>query len=456
MTEFPFENFLAPPEAVDCFSTLAIVQGMLDFESALARAQAEVGMIPSGAASAIASNCKAALLDCNRIVASAANAGAIAIPMVQQLRAQVATVDKEAARYVHYGATSQDAIDTAVMLCTKKSLAMIDAELGRIVYAIATLARAHRLTPVLARTLMQAAQITSFGAKCSNWLAPIARSRWALRELKLDALRLQLGGAVGTRSVFAGKGEDIAQLVSQKLELTHAPVAWHTQRDRLLRVAAELGILASALGKLATDVSLMMQSEIGEVTESTIDGRGGSSAMPHKKNPVGAMIAIAASHRAPQRVAALLSASVQQHERGLGSWQAELAEFPVLCICVHGAAHALGDLCATLEVNSERMRSNIEDQRGLVFTELASQLLADELGKAEADALVGLASRRAIANDSTLERELGIALAADPMSFGVIDKNALERVFSIDRAAEAAAWVVDANLSELEAMRALD
>lgn len=456
MTEFPFEHFLSTPEAVDCFNTIAILQGMLDFEAALARAQSEVGLIPSGAATAIAAHCKAGLFGADRIVATSAHAGAIAIPMVQQLRSLVTTVDRDAARYVHFGATSQDAIDTSLMLAMKKSLAMIDAELGRVVYALAALARSHRATPVLARTLMQAAQVTSFGAKCANWLAPIARSRWALRELKGDALRVQLGGAVGTRAALGETGAEVARLVAQRLELRDAPAPWHTQRDRIVRIAAELGILAGSLGKFATDVALMMQSEVGELRETVEDGRGGSSAMPHKHNPVGAMIAIAASHRAPHRVAAILSAMTQEHERGLGNWQAELAEFSALCVTVHGAAHALGDLCAMLSVNSDRMRQNIDSQRGLVFTEAASQLLADELGKAEADALVGLASRKAIANDSTLERELNIALAADPMSVGVIDRDALGRVFSVENAASAASWVIDANLNELAAMRALD
>ncbi|TAG73470.1 MAG: 3-carboxy-cis,cis-muconate cycloisomerase [Burkholderiales bacterium] len=456
MTELPFEHFLSTPEAMDCFSTEAIVQAMLDFEATLARAQSDVGLIPSGAASSIAAHCKASLLDCDKIVAASSRAGSLAIPLVQQLRAAVATVDKDAARYVHFGATSQDVIDTAVMLATKKSLAMLDSELGRIVFALANLARVHRMTPVLARTLMQAAQVTSFGAKCANWLAPIARSRWALRELKADALRVQLGGAVGTRALLGKNGGEIARLMAERLELTSAPAPWHTQRDRIARMAAELGILAGSLGKVARDVSLMMQSEVAELGQTVDAGRGGSSAMPHKKNPVGAMVAIAASIRAPLRVAAMLSTMSQEHERGLGNWQAELAEWSNLFTTVHGAAHALGDLCSMLTVDDVRMRANVESQRGLVFTEAASQLLANELGKNEADALVQVASRRAVANDSSLAQELRIALAADPMSFGVVDESELAAVFSIDEAASQAAWVIDANLDELAAMRALD
>ena len=303
---------------------------------------------------------------------------------------------------------------------------------------------------------MQAAQVTSFGAKCANWLAPIARSRWALRELKLDSLRIQLGGAVGTRATLGDHGEEVARLMADRLGLTHAPASWHTQRDRILRIVSELAILAGSLGKFARDVALLMQSEVGELGEDIKDGRGGSSAMPHKRNPIGAMTAIAASIRAPHRLAALLCAMSQEHERGLGNWQAELAEWSGLFVSVHGAAHALGETCATLTVDTDRMRKNIDAQRGLVFTEAVSQLLASDLGKAEADALLQIASRKAVANDSTLQRELLIALDADAMSFGVIDRKALDAIFSIDEAASLAAWVVDANLGELETMRALD
>jgi 3-carboxy-cis,cis-muconate cycloisomerase len=456
MRDFPFEHFLSTTEAIDAFSTQSIVQAMLDFEAALAHAQAEVDLIPSGAASAITSFCRADLLDCDAIIRESVHAGAIAIPLVKQLRTAVATVDKDAARYVHFGATSQDAIDTAMMLCSKRALAMIDAELGRIVFALAKLAREHRATPVLARTLMQAAQVTSFGAKCANWLASIARSRWALRELATDALRVQLGGAVGTRAMLGDKGEAVASLMAVRLCLTHAPAAWHTQRDRIMRVASELAILTGSLGKFAHDVSLMMQSEVAELGEIAEEGRGGSSAMPHKRNPVGAMVAIAASIRAPHRLAAMMSAMSQEHERGLGNWQAELAEWSGLFVSVHGAAHALADMCAMLTVDTNRMHHNIDAQRGLVFTEAASQLLANDLGKSQADALVQIASRKAMANDSTLQRELVIALRADAMSFGVIDEAALTNIFSIDAAASRAAWVVEANLKELEAMRALD
>jgi 3-carboxy-cis,cis-muconate cycloisomerase len=456
MRDFPFEHFLSTPDAIDCFNTQSLVQGMLDFEAALAHAQAEVGLIPSGAAAAIAAHCKVSLFDCNRIVATSSHTGALAIPMVSQLRSLVATVDKDAARYVHFGATSQDAIDTAVMLASKRALAMIDAEIGRIVFALASFARAHRTTPVLARTLMQAAQITSFGAKCANWLAPITRSRWALRELKTNALRVQLGGAVGTRAMLGEKGEEVARQMAIRLGLTHAPAPWHTQRDRTMRIASELTILCGSLGKFARDVSLMMQSEVAELGETVEEGRGGSSAMPHKRNPVGAMVAIAASIRSPHRLAAMTSAMTQEHERGLGNWQAELAEWSELFVSVHGAAHALADMCAMLTVDADRMRRNIDAQRGLVFTEAASQLLANDLGKSQADAIVQIASRKAMANDSTLLRELVIALRADAMSFGVIDEKQLEAIFSIDDAANKAAWVVDANIKELETMRALD
>jgi 3-carboxy-cis,cis-muconate cycloisomerase len=272
-----FERFLSTPEAIDCFGERSFVQAMLDFEAALAHASAEVGLIPMPAAPAIAGLCKAELLDVDAIISASGAAGSLAIPMVKKLTETVALFNKDAARYVHWGATSQDVIDTAMVLVTKRALAMMDGELGRICFSLAALAREHRETPVLARTLMQAAQVTSFGLKAVNWLAPIARSRWALRELAPHSLCLQLGGAVGTRSALGLHADDIAQKMAARLGLTLTQTAWHTQRDRWLRMGSEIAILCGSLGKIGRDLSLMSQSEIGEIAEASAPGRGTSS-----------------------------------------------------------------------------------------------------------------------------------------------------------------------------------
>jgi 3-carboxy-cis,cis-muconate cycloisomerase len=453
----PFESFLSTPDAIDCFSERSFVQAMLDFEAVLALSSADCGLIPKREAAVIAEYCKADLLSVNTIIAESTKAGSLAIPLVKQLTKLVGGVDPDAARYVHRGATSQDTIDTAMVLLTKRSLAMIDGELGRICFALATLARAHRDTPVLARTLMQAAQVTSFGLKCANWLAPIARSRWALRELAPHSLCLQLGGAVGTRSTLGPQADLIAQKMAERLALTNPRTSWHTQRDRWLRIGAEIAILCGSLGKIASDISLMSQSEIGEVGEAFVDGRGGSSAMPHKRNPVGAMIALAAAQRVPQRIAAMLSAMMQEHERGLGNWQAELAEWIGLFVSAQGAATAMATTLNGLDVHAGRMLANVDAQRGLVFAEAAADVIGQIVGKEAAHHIVETASKRVIAGEGDLRSVLLLMIAADPKLSATISSTAFdaafEAAFSASATAIAAGRYVDAVFEELESLK---
>jgi 3-carboxy-cis,cis-muconate cycloisomerase len=445
-----FERFLSTPEAIECFGERSFVQAMLDFEAALAHASASVGLIPADAAPAIAGVCKAELLDIDAIISESGAAGSLAIPLVKKLTETVALFNKDAARYVHWGATSQDVIDTAMALITKRVLAMIDGELGRICFSLAAIARAHRETPVLARTLMQAAQVTSFGLKAANWLAPIARSRRALRELAPHSLCLQLGGAVGTRSTLGLQADDVAQKMATRLNLTLTKTAWHTQRDRWLRLGSEIGILCGSLGKVARDISLMSQSEISEVAEATVAGRGGSSAMPHKKNPVGAMVALAAAQRAPQRVASMLAGMTQEHERGLGSWQAELAEWAGLFVSAQGAASAMANVCDGLKIDADRMLENISSQRGLVFAEAASNLIAELIGKAAAHQLLETAARRVVDGESDLRSVLNRMINADPKLKGHVSKEKLDNAFSETRAAIAAGRYVDVTFAEIK------
>ncbi len=445
----PFESFLATPEAIDGFGSVAFAQAMLDFEAALARASSEVALIPRGASEAIAAQCNVELHDVDAIVAASGNAGSLAIPLVKSLTESVAKVSPEAARYVHWGATSQDVIDTAMVLCTRRLLVAIDFELSSIRSTLARLAGVHQNTPVLARTLMQAAQVTSFGLKCAQWLAPIARSQWALRELAPHALCLQLGGAVGTRATLGERGAEVARKMATELKLANPATAWHTGRDRWLRLGSELAILSGSLGKVARDLSLMGQSEIAEVAEGAASGRGGSSAMPHKRNPVGAMIVLAAALRAPHRMAALLSAMPQEHERGLGNWQAELAEWAGLCTSVLSACTAMANTLNSLQCFPERMLRNVAEQRGMVFAEAAAVVIARALGKSQSHALVETAAARAHAEGGQLQSALIDALDADPKRFAAVDRAALDSAFSMAEAARFAGTHVDAVLQEL-------
>jgi len=358
-----FEGFLSTSETLGAFSDRAFVDAMLRFEAALARAQAAEGLIPESAAHSIVGSCKVELFDVAKIVRESGRAGSVAIPLVKALREAVGLFNAEAAPFVHFGSTSQDVIDSAMALVTCEAVALIETDLAKAADALLRLATKHAETPMLARTLMQPASVTSFGFKCAGWAAPLVRSRVRLRDAARHALQLQLGGAVGTLAQMKGQGAAVRQRMARELGLGDPGATWHTQRDEWVALGCELGLITGSLGKIAVDIALLGQYEVGEVAEPSEPGRGGSSAMPHKRNPVASMVAIAAAHRAPQRVAALLGAMPQQHERALGAWQAELAEWPQLLMSAHGSVRAMAGALPGLQVDAVRMRANIDRLR---------------------------------------------------------------------------------------------
>lgn len=358
-----FEGFLSTSETLGAFSDRAFVDAMLRFEAALARAQAAEGLIPESAAHSIVSSCKVELFDVAKIVRESGRAGSVAIPLVKALREAVGLFNAEAAPFVHFGSTSQDVIDSAMALVTREAVALVETDLAKAADALLRLAVTHAETPMLARTLMQPASVTSFGFKCAGWAAPLVRSRIRLRDAAKHALQLQLGGAVGTLAQMKGQGAAVRKRMAKELGLGDPGATWHTQRDEWVALGCELGLVTGSLGKIAVDIALLGQYEVGEVTEPSEPGRGGSSAMPHKRNPVASMVAIAAAHRAPQRVAALLGAMPQQHERALGAWQAELAEWPQLLMSAHGSVRAMAGALPGLQVDAARMRANIDRLR---------------------------------------------------------------------------------------------
>jgi len=368
-----FEGFLSSPEGLQAFGDRSFVQAMLQFEASLARAQAVVGLIPESSAQSIIGTCKVELFDTAKIVRESARAGSLAIPLVKSLKETVGLFNPAAVAHVHLGCTSQDAIDTAMALVTRDALDLIEADVLKSVGALLEMGALHAQTPVLARTLMQPASVSSFGFKCLGWAAPLRRSLQRLRVARPNALKLQLGGTVGTLSTMDGKGASVSELMAKDLKLTAPPMSWHTQRDEWVALGCELGLLTGSLGKIARDIVLMSQAEVGELAEPEEPGRGGPSNMPHKHNPVASMVAIAASQRVPQRVAALLAVMPQEHERALGAWQAELAEWPQLVISAHGSARALAQALPGLQVDAQRMRGNIDAVRASV-----SRATADE------------------------------------------------------------------------------
>src|SRR5580704_9208308 len=286
----------------------AYLQYMLDFEAALARAEAAAGVIPPRAAEPIAKACKTGAFDLGALAEAATRSGNLAIPMVKMLTAEVAKADPEAARYVHWGATSQDVIDTATMLTLRAAIDALLADLDRAITGFAKLARHHRDTAMVARTWLQHALPMPFGLKLAEYAAALHRSRTRLRRLRDETLVLQFGGAAGTLAALGDKGLLVAERLAQDLELTLPEAPWHTHRDRIAEAASVFAILTGTCGKIARDVSLMMQTDVAEAFEPSGEGRGGSSTMPHKRNPVAAATILASATMAPYLAATIFAA----------------------------------------------------------------------------------------------------------------------------------------------------
>src|SRR5579864_5085091 len=344
----------------DIFSDRARIQSMLAFEAALARAEAGVGVIPASAAAPITAKCQAELFDFDALAQAAAQAGNLAIPLVKQLTALVAVEGKEAARFVHWGATSQDAIDTGFVLQARNALELTAKELNRFSEILARLAQQHRDTTLPARTWMQQALPTTLGLRVAGWLDAVDRHRVRLEETRSRALALQFGGAVGTLAALGDKGMVVAKTLGEELKLGVPAMPWHAHRDRMAEIATTLGLFAGTLGKIARDLSLEAQTEVAEMFEPTGPGRGGSSTMPHKRNPVTAAVVLAAATRVPALVSTMLSGMVQEQERGLGGWHAEWETLPEIISLTAGALHHLAETVERLDVDTNRMRANLD------------------------------------------------------------------------------------------------
>jgi 3-carboxy-cis,cis-muconate cycloisomerase len=376
------------------FSDEARIQGMLDFEAALARAEAASGIVPESQAQIIAAKCRAENFDLSAIAKDAAITGNLAIPLVRKLTELVAHEDKDAARFVHWGATSQDAIDTGCILQVRGAFDLIDRDLARLTETLVTLAETHRATPIVARTWMQQALPTTFGFIVAGWLDGVSRHRKRFAEIKPRVLTLQFGGAVGTLAALGGRGPEIAKALANELRLTLPSIPWHTHRDRIAEIAATLGLCTGTLGKIARDISLHAQTEIAELSEPVFEGRGGSSTMPQKRNPVTCAVVLAAATRIPGLVTTLLSAMLQEEQRGLGGWHAEWETLPDIICLSGGALHHLAEMLPGFEVDPERMRHNLELTNGLIFAEAVTMALGDRMGKMPAHLLVEAACKK--------------------------------------------------------------
>jgi len=385
----PFDALFVPADVREATGERAWVQAMLDFEAALARAQGDAEL-----ADDIASASVPPLTD---------PSSGSPVPEL------VASLPDGA----HRGATSQDVMDTAAVLVAKRTLPLIDGSLSAIASRCAVFARDHRSTPMPARTLLQQALPTTFGFKAAGWLVAIDDVRWLLRDVPLEA---ELGGAAGTLASFGDQGLDVLAAVAAELELDEPVLPWHTRRVRIGQLGAALALTAGAVEKIALDVKLMAQTEVGEVSESSAGGRGGSSTLPHKRNPVGAALAIACAHGVRGAASVLIAAQAQEHERAAGAWQAEWEALSRALALSGGAAAALAEALDGLEVHADRMRANLDLTGGLLLTEA----VAMRLDRADAKAVVSAAASRASASGRPL-REVLIEDGAVSLSEEEID-----------------------------------
>ena len=390
MTISPFDSqilgpLLSDPEVAAAFSDAETVRAMIRVEVALARAEARLGVIPAAAAEAISRAGAGFAADLGAMGASTEKSGVATIALVEQFRQ---TIGGEAAAWLHWGATSQDIIDTALVIRLAPLLDHVDARLAALVAGLAGLADRHRGTVLAARTRFQQALPTSFGLKAAGWLLPLLRHRRRLEELRPRLLTVQFGGAAGTLAALGGDGAAVMDALADELGLVRATAPWHAQRDGVAELAGWLSLVTGSLGKFGQDMILMAQTEVGEVRESAASGRGGSSTLPQKANPVAGEVLVTAARMNATLVSAVHQGQIQEHERGGPGWQLEWLALPQMLACTGAALRQAGGLVERLEVSAERMAANLASQNGLLLAEAASFALAAHMPRPDAQALV--------------------------------------------------------------------
>ncbi|TAL56438.1 3-carboxy-cis,cis-muconate cycloisomerase [Pandoraea sp.] len=429
----------------------AVLAAMLRFEVALAQAQAACGVVPADAGPAIKDACRTLRIDAGALGEEARRAGTLAIPLVKTLKAWVAQAVPVAAPYVHYGATSQDVCDTALVCVAQAALLQIYEALGRLGDGFATQIERHRRTAMLARTLLQPAAPVSFGWKAAGWLDAVARSGLALREAGEAARVLQFGGANGTLVTHGAHAGAVTRALAEQLGLRAAPISWHGTRDRLARVGNELAVLCGVLGKFGRDVSLLMQSEVAEVFEPVGEGRGGSSAMPHKRNPVACMHMLDAAYRAPLLAVTLTGELAAEHERGLGSWPNALPVLTELFLLTANSVDAAIEAAEGMRVNSDAMQANIERVHGVIYSEGVLQLLTRHFDMSAAQRIIA-----ALCEEATRRRvPLRDLLLADQQVGAVVSAAEIDAACSLSAHLDAAQTMADQVLQDWQAQRRL-
>jgi 3-carboxy-cis,cis-muconate cycloisomerase len=441
-----YSGLFAHGDIAAAVSDRALVDAMVEFEVALLRALAVSGLAPVEAADelAVAFNNGGLDLDLAELGRATGDQGTPVPGLLRALRRQLSP---DAAAYLHKGATSQDVVDTAMMLVARGALDLIVADLSAAADACAGLVERYRGAIEPGRTLLQQALPLTFGLKAAGWLAGLDGSRSALEEVREHELALQFGGAVGTLASLGDRGLVVAAELASQLRLPAPDLPWHTIRLRPVRIASALGAALGVTGKIGRDVVLLAQTEVAEVVEGGGAGRGGSSTMPHKRNPVGAIGLVACAQRAPGLVATMFGAMMQEHERGAGTWQAEWETLPALLRLTGSAAALVRELLAGLEVDAEKMGSDMDLMGGLVMSESVAAALAPAIGRADAQDLVERAARESVESgrafrDVLLEQSAiadslgsnGVDAALDPGSYLGVAAELIDRALAGHRA----------------------
>ena len=427
-------------------SDRALVDAMIEFEAALLRALATLKLAPVEAADELSSAVDQGALDLDLAELGRAT-GQQGTPVPGLLRALRRQLSDAAAAHLHTGATSQDVIDTAMMLVTRRALDVVLADLSAAADACASLVERHRGSIEPGRTLLQQALPLTFGLKAAAWLTGLDGAVAQLREVRDRELALQFGGAVGSLASLGDRGLDVAAELGDQLGLPVPDVPWHTIRLRPARVACALGTALGVTGKIGRDVVLLAQTEVAEVTEGGGEGRGGSSTLPHKRNPVGAVALVACAQQGPGLVATMLAAMGQEHERGAGTWQSEWETLPALLRLTGSASALVRELLTGLEVDAEKMRADVDMTGGLVMSESVAAALAPAIGRAEAQGLVERAARQSVDGgrpfrDVLLETPAvadslgsnGLDAALDPASYLGVTAELIDRALAAHRA----------------------
>jgi 3-carboxy-cis,cis-muconate cycloisomerase len=430
MTVFSF-SLLTP--SISSEAMLAVVddraklQRMLDFEIALVRALAALGLVPALATDKVSEAAKIEKYDLAKLGEEAVRAGDIATPVVKALTDEVAKTDSAAARFVHWGASNQDLTDTTQVLELRAGIDVLLIDLGKAIDSFTALAGRHRRTASLGRTTLQHALPLPLGLKIANYANALARSRDRLRRLRKEALVLQFGGRVGTLAALGERGLQVTERLAALLDLPAPEAPWLGHSDRLAEVAAAIAIMTGSCGKIARDIALMMQTEVAEAFEPAPRVTDIASAMPHKRVPVLAATALSAATIVPNLLATIVAGQVQEHERGVGGGQAQWHTFPALLLASSSAISAIATIAQGLDVDPERMRSNLEVTHGLIMGEAVVNSLSTKLSREASEIIVEEASRKAIAE----KRHLNTVLSEDPRVTAHMTPGELARLFEL-------------------------